>query len=377
MKLADFITQEMEAILVQWEGFAATCLPAARHMSPLLLRDHSKQILMAVAKDLGEPQSASAQEQKSRGLAPVLQGAPATAAQTHGVLRAMGGFDIEQMASEYRALRASVLRLWMLKCEPDASSLGEVIRFNEAIDQALAESIKFFNDKLEERRNLFLGMLGHDMRTPLQVIQMTAEHLRHLNAGDKVSSAARRLINSGAYMKGLLDDLIAYNRTQLGMGIPITPMPGDLAELFTTELDQLRSAYPERQLELQVRGPTTGMWDGLSLQRLLGNLVVNAIKYGDAASPVVVSVMGQERQIAFEVRNTGAPIEPHVLESMFEPLKQGEQPAGTHHSSDGSLGLGLYIVREIARAHGGDIQARSENSQTVFAVTLRRDSAVH
>ena len=148
------------------------------------------------------------------GLAPKITGATETAAQTHALLRANSGFDIRQLAAEYRALRASVLSRWMDACQAEAPHLDDIIRFNEAIDQALAESVDFFSTQVEQARDLLLGMLGHDLRTPLQSIQMTAHYLAALRAGDKVSEAAGRLINSGARMKALLDDLIYFIGTR-------------------------------------------------------------------------------------------------------------------------------------------------------------------
>ena len=177
MRLADFILSDMQAILRQWEAFAGTRHPAGSAMTPLELRDHAKEILLAVARDISTPQTPEAQTAKSKGLAPRPIDALETAAQTHGLLRAHGGFDIKQMASEYRALRASVLRLWTDACQPEPPNLEDMIRFNEAIDQALAESIVFFSDKVDEARNLVLGMLGHDMRTPLQSMLLTASYL--------------------------------------------------------------------------------------------------------------------------------------------------------------------------------------------------------
>ena len=229
MRLADFILRDMESILVEWEAFAATLFPAAASMTPLALRDDAKQILEAVAKDLSTSQTKQAQIDKSLGRAPKVMDAPETAAQTHAILRARSGFDINQLASEYRALRASVLRLWTEACQPDDINLEDVIRFNEAIDQALAESIEFFSEQVERSRNLLLGMLGHDMRNPLNAIQMTASYLAALNAGAEVSEAASRLIRSGASMKALLDDLVDFNRTKLGLGINITLANVDLA----------------------------------------------------------------------------------------------------------------------------------------------------
>ena len=175
------------------------------------------------------------------------------------------------MASEYRALRASVLRLWTESCQPDDINLEDVIRFNEAIDQALAESIEFFSEQVERSRNLLLGMLGHDMRNPLNAIQMTASDLAALNAGAEVSEAAFRLIRSGASINALLDDLVDFNRTKLGLGINIVG-ERDLAKVFADELEQLRGAHPGHRLELEVIGDTRGFWDGLRLQHLSATL---------------------------------------------------------------------------------------------------------
>jgi signal transduction histidine kinase len=280
VRLADFILRDMLAIVLEWEKFASTHGPAASTMTQLELRDNAQEILIAVAKGLSASQTPEEQAAKSMGLAPPPIDALETAAQTHGLLRARSGFDIKQLASEYRALRACVLRLWTNACLPEPPNLEDMIRFNEAIDQALAESIAFFSDKVDEARNLLLGMLGHDMRTPLQSIMMTATVLGKLNAWEQVSEAATRLISSGARMKGLLDDLVAFNRSNLGLGIHVSPTHVDLADPFADELQELRAAYPGRELVLEVTGDTRGCWDGPSLQRLLGNLVVNAEVWG-------------------------------------------------------------------------------------------------
>uniref|UniRef100_E1TCX4 histidine kinase n=1 Tax=Burkholderia sp. (strain CCGE1003) TaxID=640512 RepID=E1TCX4_BURSG len=370
MRLADFILRDMESILVQWEAFAATLLPAAAHLESLALRDHAQQILNAVVKDLRTSQTRHAQREKSLGHAPMID-ASETAAQTHALLRARAGFNINQLAAEYRALRASVLRLWMDDCEPHAPDLGDVIRFNEAIDQALAESINFFSAQVDQNRNLLLGMLGHDMRSPLQAIQMTASYLAALNAGEVVSDAANRLIRSGGRMHALLDDLCDFNRTRLGLGINVVPEKVDLAEVLADELDELRTAHPGCRLELSVTGNLEGVWDSRRLQQLVQNLVLNALKYGAPDMPIRVQVSGDAERIRIDVRNRGPAIEPETLAGIFEPLTRG---AGARQSSgsEGSLGLGLYIAREIAKAHHGEIEAISNDTETVFSVSLPR-----
>ena len=363
MRLADFILRDMERIVAQWEAFAATRLPAAASMGSLELRNHAQQMLEAIAADLSAPQSREAQAAKSMGLAPAAFPASETAAQTHAVLRAKSGYDINQLASEYRALRASVLIMWMDACLPAALPLQDVIRFNEAIDQALAESIGHFSAQVDQARNLLLGMLSHDMRSPLQTVQMTAHRLGQLNAGSDVSAAAARLISSGAQLQALLDDLVDFNRTNLGLGIRIVPSQVDLAELCAQELAQLRAAYPKNQLQLNVVGNCQGGWDGRRVQQLIRNLVTNAIHHGAPAGTVLVAVVGEKTEVRIEVRNSGPAIDADTLIQLFEPLKRGI--ANERHPG---MGLGLYIVREIAKGHGGTVEARSDDRETVFTV---------
>ena len=371
MRLADFISRDMEPILVQWEAFAATLLPAAANMGSLALRNHAQHILLAIVKDLRTSQTREAQREKSLGRVPSPIDATETAAQTHALLRARSGFDINQLAAEYRALRASVLRLWMDDCAPEAPELDDVIRFNEAIDQAIAESVAFFSAQIEQSRNLLLGMLGHDMRGPLQAILATASFLAALNEGERVSGAADRLIRSGARMQALLDDLTDYNRTNLGLGINVVPTSINLADVLADEVDELRAIHPDRQIELHVSGDPQGIWDGPRLQQLVGNLVLNAVRYGAEDSPVRVTLTGDVTHVRINVSNSGPAIDSAILAQIFEPLSRGPDHQGTHERA-GSLGLGLYIASEIAKAHQGVIEARSDGKETSFSVLLPR-----
>jgi len=373
MRLADFILQNLDPIIAEWVRFASSRRPAADTMTSLALRDHAEQILRAIAKDIASPQTPAQQSAKSRGDVPVDEGAPETAAQTHGLLRARSGFDIEQMASEYRALRASVLGLWMRAIPAGEPGIDDIIRFNEAIDQALAESVAFYSQSVTRSRNLFLGMLGHDMRTPLQAIKMTANYLSMLDAGPEVSTAATRVIASGVRMQALLDDLVEFNRINLGVGIPVRRIPCDIAQLCFDELAQIRAAYPQRVLELSVHGTAQGSWDSSWVTRLIRNLTVNAIKYGAKDAAVRVVITGRPSEVVIEVCNRGTPIEPSALQGLFEPLRRGLQHHDRAEHGDG-LGLGLYIAREVAAAHGGDIGVRSDASETVFTVRLPREA---
>jgi signal transduction histidine kinase len=374
MRLADFILKNMEAILKEWESFAATLLPVAGNMTSLALRDHAPNILEAVAKDINAAQTREEQAEKSKGRAPRAIDAPETAAETHAVLRARSGFNIVQLVAEYRALRASVLRLWIDANPLDKASAQEMIRFNEAIDQAVAESVGHFHAQVEMGRNLFLGMLGHDMRTPLNAIVATASYLAALNAGQDVSAAAGRLIRSGASMQVLLDDLVDFNRTKLGLGLRVVPNDIDLEQELRTELDQLRAVHAGRHIEFAVNGDSRGHWDSARLKQVLRNLVSNALQYGSPDTPVSVRVVGEEREVRLEVTNQGPTIDASAQGQIFEPLTRGLSPPSSRADR---LGLGLFIVRQIALAHGGRVTVSSDGElrTTTFAVILPRQTS--
>ena len=360
----------MEAILVEWEAFATTLYPPTAKMTSLALRDHAEKILLAIVADLATPQTLDEQAQKSIGQAPIVQNAPETAAETHAVGRAQSGLDINQLAAEYRALRASVLRLWERNSPTGPEEFADVIRFNEGIDQALAESIKLFSMQVDQSRNLLLGMLGHDMRNPLNAIVMTASNLASLSAGEDISEAAMVLIRSGASIKALLDDLVDFNRTKLGLGLNIALREIDLGKLFTDEINQHRAVHPQSRLELRLEGDITGRWDGERLQQVLRNLVSNAVAYGAPGEPVRVSVKGDEDTVRIAVANRGPEIDATTADYLSDPLQRGA--AADRRAAGDGMGLGLYIVREITRAHGGTVELRSSAAETVVAVCLPR-----
>ena len=362
----------MEAILQEWDAFARTLYPPSAEMSKPALRDHAEHILKAVVVDLGTWQTVEEQSEKSKGRGPAPEKAAETAAQAHAVLRAQSGLDINQLAAEYRALRASVLRLWEGSFQPGVEGLQDLIRFNEAIDESLTASILHFSAQVDRSRNLLLGMLGHDMRNPLNAMMMVASELAEEDAGEAVAEAAESLLRSGVSIQRLLNDLVDFNRLSLGMGIPIEVSEIDLEPIVTAEVQQLRAAFPDRRVELQVHGDLRGRWDGARLQQVLRNLVSNATVYGSADEAVQVAVHGDAEGVRLDVMNLGAVIEPATLELLFDPLVRGDEE--DRESNPQGMGLGLYIVREITRAHGGEVTVRSDAAGTVFTVQLPREN---
>ena len=146
-------------------------------------------------------------------------------------------------------------------------------------------------------------------------------------------------------MRALLDDLVDFNRTQLGLGIKVLPADIDLAEVLADELEQLRGAHPSRRIEFAVTGDGFGHWDGRRLKQVLRNLVSNATEYASPDTPVRVALVGEEAGVRVEVANEGPIIDPSVHSELFNPLKRGLAQTSSHEDQD-RLGLGLFIVRE-------------------------------
>lgn len=371
LRLADFIDQNVEEIVAAAEIFAGSLMPAAGHLDAEALRDHMPMILSAVSTDLRSAQTSQEQLLKSLGRKPLTHGAPESAAQSHALLRAKAGFDIEQMVAEYRALRASVLRLWLdAGGIHDADSADDIVRFNEAIDQAVAESVAYFTAEIDRWRHVFLGVLGHDLRGPLNAIMLTAELLTRMTGDAPLSKHTLRLVQSGKRMKTLLDDLLDFSRASLGLGIGIRRSPGDLAAACSEELDVLRAALPDTTIEFEASGLTHGNFDISRIREVLGNLVSNASKYGTAGLAIDVHLSGDERGIKLAVENSGTAISVESLSDLFEPLRRGNNSDDA--ADRANLGLGLFIVREIARAHGGEIHAESSAGRTRFTMSLPR-----
>ncbi len=369
MRLADFIEANASRITDGAEVFAATQAPAGSQMDSVSLRDHIPEVLAAIVIDLRTSQTLSEQRTKSLGHASIVD-ALESAAGSHGRLRAKSGFNVVQMVAEFRALRAAVLRLWLADKASPGSDVDDMIRFNEAIDQALAESIADFHKETESWREVFLGVLGHDLRGPLGVIVNTSELMSRMTLEVPFTEHTERIIRSGKRMSKLLDDLLDHSRTALGMGIRIVPTEGDFMEALTEEIALLSAALPDSTIKFSANGPTSGTFDASRIREALSNLVTNAAKYGDPGADIHVTFEGEAEQVEIVVRNSGSALSPALLNTLFEPLRRGPTRAASGERQ--SLGLGLFIVREIVASHGGEVTASSSEGETAFAMRLPR-----
>jgi signal transduction histidine kinase len=368
--LPAFIRDKLEDIVAEWEKFAASLSPTTvGRMDSLALRDHAKPMLQAIATDIESSQSEGEQAAKSKGLEPAALSA--TAATTHGLLRQTAGFDLQQLVAEFRALRAAVLRMWADRNVADAARVYEITRFNEAIDQALAESVESYSKELSKSRDTFLGILGHDLRSPLGAVAGALHILAQPGSEPYRAAALAAGKSSVATMEELIHDLLDYTRTRLGKGIPIEAAPSSLEAVCRACVREVSLVSPGVDIRFEGAGDLDGMFDPARLRQVVSNLLNNAVHHGKAGAPVRLIARGTAERLTLEVWNEGIPIEAAQLESIFDPMVQLE-PVEVSTKPSSNLGLGLFIAREVVRAHGGTIRATSSPEGTAFTAEIPR-----
>jgi signal transduction histidine kinase len=373
LRLAEFIQANRETIAKEWVSFARSCLPAAAGLSDQALRDHLEEILAAIVNNMGSLQTREEQAEKSKGRRP--EKGIDLAARAHAGLRLRASFGLNEAVAEFRALRASILRLWQDSATgTDPNDWSDLTRFNEAIDQTLTESISWYSLELERYRDQFLAVLGHDLRNPLGAIVTAASLL--IKTGDpeeRHSRIAAGILHSAMRMSRMVNDLLDLTRSRLGEGIPVKPAPMNLEAVCQQALAELEAFHPDRDLRFEPSGDLHGEWDSDRLVQVVSNLAANALQHGDEAAPVLISARAEGEQVVLAVHNEGTPIPPESMGSIFEPMVRAERSEPAQPSA--SLGLGLYIVREIVAAHQGAITVTSSMKQgTTFTVRLPRHS---
>lgn len=369
MQLSEFIAANHQNIIKDWVAFARTMVPWADGMNHATLQDHAEELLEAVVNDMRSPQNDLEQSEKSKGRS--ADGGLAKTGKRHASERLKSGLNLNQLVSEYRALRASVLRLWE-KTQGDENN--DVIRFSEAIDEALSKSTAQYSETMDKTREQFLGILSHDLRNPIGAIIMGSTLLTETGDAD-TREIALSILNSGERMNRMVNDLLDLTRTRLGAGIPITCKPTDLAAVCRQVISELQTTHPETHLTLNCSGDLQGEWDSDRLAQVVSNLVANALQYGTPKSPVTICAKGDRDEVSLIVHNDGPPIPESAIKMIFAPMAR-HLPGGQNGDRNVTgLGLGLYIAYEIVAAHDGTITVTSaEEHGTSFTVTIPRSS---
>lgn len=371
MKLSTFIRHHIESILAQWDAFARENVPQRGLPSNEALRDHARQMLAAIADDMETEQTDPEQRRKSQGRGPRVEGEESAAAE-HGKSRHLHKYTLLQVSAEFRSLRAAVLRLWEPYMEhADVDALHEVIRFNEGIDQALAESIIGWTRHTGDTRDLFLAVLGHDLRSPLASIALAGDMLAGPSLSpDRISALASNVTRATRIMSEMINDLMGYASTQLGGGIPQHPKPCDLLVPLNDAIADATATYPGARFQMHAPATMNGHYDSGRMYQMFLNLLVNAARHGAEGCSVLIEAGAQSTEHVVSVTNKGEPIPVQALESIFQPLVQLTDEDHVIRPPT-SLGLGLFIARKIAEGHGGRIQVTSSRSEgTRFTVAL-------
>jgi PAS domain S-box-containing protein len=235
----------------------------------------------------------------------------------------------------------------------------------DVTERKRAEELLLERDRMRE---LFIAILGHDLRNPLQGIQTGAKLLQLRGLDPAQAKVVERILSSSLRMGRMVETILDLARTHLGGGIQLNRGAVDLEELAREVASELEVAQAAPRVEVECEGDMTGDVDADRVARLLSNLIGNALRHRQG--PVSVRLRGQPEQIVIEVTNGGAPIPQDILASIFDPFRSGSRDGGDH------LGLGLFISRAIAEAHGGTLSVEStEQTGTRFRATLPRRGA--
>jgi PAS domain S-box-containing protein len=273
---------------------------------------------------------------------------------------------------EQRFRRWDGTYVWTLaRAAPVLDERGDIVEW-VGTNMDISES-KRAEEEREARLRVaeqFIGILGHDLRNPINAIQMAAQLLERKgeSAGDRLR-LVERIAASTSRMSNMVAQLLNLTRVRLGTGLRVERKATNLSQVVTAAVEELRLVYPMRIVECACEAAVQGSWDVDRLAQVVSNLVGNALQHGDPARPVEVRLATVEYGAVFEVQSYGPPIPPELLPHIFDPYRQGQPCRG---KSQG-LGLGLFITQEIVHAHGGRIDVRSTAAEgTRFIVTLPR-----
>jgi signal transduction histidine kinase len=282
--------------------------------------------------------------------------------------RAIGGIAFS--FAQPRELEPEDYEYLLTMADHFAVALDRVAKFErERVAREAAERARQELEHTEQVRERLLGMIGHDLRSPLSAVSLAAERLllepcshRHDRIGERIASSAARM---GRMIAQLLD----FTRARLGGGIPILPVPADLGAICRRVVDEIQMARPSAQVQARLASPVAGHWDPDRLADVVSNLLGNAIDHGATGTPVEVTLEDQDAHAMLRVRNQGATIAAAELRSIFDPFHRG-RVTGHGTGKRAGLGLGLYIVQTIVAVHGGAVHAESQDGVTTFTVLL-------
>jgi len=362
MRLSDFIRTHSEEIAKEWEAFARTCSPAAAKLNVDQLRDHILPLLRFVADDMDAPQTDFEQSEKAQGRQP-LTTVEASEAEKHAALRIIDGFTVDQVIGEFRALRASILRLWIKHRSADIQAdPTQITRFNESIDQTLGESVRrhgHLESQAREHstsRDAFLATLSHELRGPLAAIVNGVHIVRALGATNANLAPVAAMM--AQHLRRLLDDLLDLARISRNR-LSISCVPTDIRQCVQDAVDANCEGLTQGTHILKVdipEAPLVGQIDCTRVVQVISILLNNAVKYSPAGSRIDVSLIRENEYALISVRDEGIGIAAEMLPRIFDAFYVTNENNLVKHG----LGIGLWLARRLVEMHAGTILAKSE-----------------
>ena len=377
MQLSTFIVAGLDTIVEEWQAFGRASAASLSRSETAELRDCLKGVLLAIARDM-ERDGAGAQR-PTRAMDGESPAGDRPSAR-HGRLRQQYGIGVGQLVEEFGALRAAVLARWYFSGARKDSGfvLHQSLRFNQAIDAALRDSVEGFAQALTATRDAYLFTLAQDLRNPLSAIHVASAVLARPDFGPETRrSSARRARAALTQMDGLISDLLEYTRHRSAPGIPVDQSSCDLKHVCEAAIESVRTSHPARTFHLAISGDLVLCADATRIQQALSNLLHNAIQHGDGRSAIELDADADEAGVSLSVWNAGHAIPEASLEAIFEPWVRVPSAASAAPARvPASLGLGLFIAREIVVAHGGSVAATSDaDAGTRFTIRLPRPGA--
>jgi signal transduction histidine kinase len=375
MKLGALIHSQLDAIVERWEAATREALgPAKVATLGETLRD---PYLNLILQTLADTPAAFSRERSSRALHGEGHNAPEQdSAARYVALRYAAGLTVADMVCELGLLWPTVLSVSRATGNLDQeASLDELERFTGALHRMLARSVQGYLDKVSAAGDMFLAILGHEIRNPLQAIAVAGKLLAVPSLPDPIRvETAARVSRATKLMEGLVSDLIDFTRSRLGVRARVERASCDLHQACQEALELAQMSAPEREFRPEFVGTLLLEADRARLRQVISNLLNNAVQHGDATTPISLSAIGTEESIVLTVSNFGRTIPEDAARLIFEPLVQVPiSSADPSKRFKHSLGLGLYIAREIVSGHDGTISVHSSpTAGTTFTVRLPR-----
>ena len=349
---------ESEEIVHRWEREIAGQLPQLARLERQAVIDHIPEFLVGLAAWL-EGDEVSGR----RGFDALVHG--------HALQRLGHGVDLSTLTTEYQVLRLVILEE-LLPLECTRPLIAALVRLNVGLDFAVNDAIRSYTRNRDEIRERFISILGHDLRPPLNAVALATATILSTPCNEprhqRLAATSQR---SADRMGRMIADVIDFAHAHLGGGIPAVPSACNMGLLCEEAAAELRMTHPERVILVATAGDLDGAWDRDRVLQAISNLIGNALQHGQGPIEVSARASPDHAAVITVVRNHGPVIPAELVGRMFDPFRHGAASAARPRTS---LGLGLYIVQQIAIAHGALCRVQSDAEATTFEIVWpRRD----